>query len=448
MNFSKHTLENCERTLAAELAGSTIVDSWPLRMVFEFTGACNLHCFMCGCEMAREKLRDHGVKRFTMDVSAFRLWADTAFPHIQIVNPTLSGEAFLLPYFDELIEKVAQYSCRLDITTNGMLMKGERLRKALPHMGQLTISFDGASKETFDYIRIGADFNVVMQNMKELQRLRHELGLVDKFGLSLHCTILRENVHELPQIVEIAAAHDIPLVSGVFLIVYEQALLGSSPLHEPQKVNEALAAARERGRELGVELRLPQALPLDAAKSIRVECDVAGDALEAAATPGPETLPAAERPRGAHGIDIPELEELDTAASPVADGLSASPEAPPPSAAEPSPLAAADVDVDKQLLTAEMPADWKGKYYCNFPWRTVFIDQQGDVAPCCQTGRPIVGNVNETPFLEIWNSPAYQALRGGFVTGELVDYCRNCTFLHEAGSSGSERGSYDKTIEV
>ncbi|MCA8968999.1 MAG: SPASM domain-containing protein [Planctomycetes bacterium] len=426
------TRQNRQRALAAEAEGRSTVDAWPLRMVFEFTGACNLHCFMCGCEMAREKLRDHGVKRFTMEKSAFELWSDVAFPHIAIVNPTLSGEPFLLPYFEDLLDKVEHYGCRLDMTTNGMLMCGDRLRRSLPLLSNLTISFDGATKETFDYVRTGADFDVVMQNLGELQRLRSELEPPAEFGLNLHCTILRENIDELPAIVEIAADHDIPLVTAVFLIVYDRQLLASSPLHEPERVNRALAAARDRASELGVEVRLPQTLPLDSAKHLASWCEDASatvTAQSAAIEPKPETP--------VHDSTSRTMQDREPTASPSARGDAGN-----------ETSTTTSVDVDQQLLTAERPADWQGAYYCNFPWRTAFIDQQGDVAPCCQTGRPIVGNVNETPFLEIWNGPAYRELREGLVTGRLTSYCRDCTFLQETGATPANTNGYVRIVDV
>ncbi|MCB9917186.1 MAG: SPASM domain-containing protein [Planctomycetes bacterium] len=428
------TRENRRRALAAEAEGRSSVDAWPLRMVFEFTGACNLHCFMCGCEMAREKLRDHGVKRFTMEKSAFELWSNVAFPHIAIVNPTLSGEPFLLPYFEDLLDKVEHYACKLDMTTNGMLMFGERLRRALPLLSNLTISFDGATKETFDYVRTGADFNVVMQNMRELQRLRRELDPPAQFGLNLHCTILRENVDELPAIVEIAADHEIPLVTAVFLIVYDKALLASSPLHEPERVNRALAAARARASELGVEVRLPKELPLDSAKALEEWSEDASATVTAQiAAFEPQSEKSANESTPRVKLDG----DSDSASSPTA-AMDAVREA----------STATSVDVDQQLLTAERPASWPGAYYCNFPWRTAFIDQQGDVAPCCQTGRPIVGNVNETPFLEIWNGAAYRELREGLVTGRLTSYCRDCTFLQETGATPANTKGYVRILDV
>ncbi len=48
---------------------------------------------------------------------------------------------------------------------------------------------------------------------------------------------------------------------------------------------------------------------------------------------------------------------------------------------------------------------------CIEAWNTVFIEVDGTVKPCCASEAKM-GNLNETPFAEIWNGPGYQNLRG------------------------------------
>jgi MoaA/NifB/PqqE/SkfB family radical SAM enzyme len=413
-DYRQLTRENEHQAFEAEREGKLVVDNWPVKMCFEFTGACNLHCFMCGCEMVRDGLRGRGVKNFSLPVETFRTIAAKAFPRLSLVVPTLSGEPFVLPYWDELIEQVQKYGCKLDITTNGMLMRGERLRRLLPHLANLVISFDGATKETFEHVRTGADFGVVMENLKELTALRKEMGLTqDRLMVSFNVTLMRENIAELPQIIEIAAAHDIELVTGAFMIVFDKNLRSSSPLTCPEVTNRALTEARARAEELGVEARLPVAVSGAAEtepETVVTEAPAPEPKSAAAAKPEPEAPPE----------ETPPAESNDL---------------------EPLPLAANATD-EPHLLTSGMPPDWKGKYYCNFPWRTVFVHQNGDVAPCCSSGRPVFGNAYEKDFMEIWNGPEYQRLREGLITGNLTDYCRNCTFLQEAGSLELEQDAY------
>jgi MoaA/NifB/PqqE/SkfB family radical SAM enzyme len=41
---------------------------------------------------------------------------------------------------------------------------------------------------------------------------------------------------------------------------------------------------------------------------------------------------------------------------------------------------------------------------CPFLWKQAIIDWNGDVSPCCAPDPPVMGNVKERPFQEIWNN--------------------------------------------
>lgn len=412
-----------------------IVDGWPIKIVFEFTAMCNLHCFMCGFETFREELRDQGRTRFTLPVETFRVIAEKAFPHISIVNPTVSGEPLVLPYWDELIEACEKYDCKLELISNGMLVRGDRLHKMMPVLGSLTISFDGATKEIFEYVRTGANFEQVMENIEGFARLRRELGVVDSVPFQFNVTLLRENVHELPQIVDIAAANDVDLVTVCYMVVGHEGVKGSSPMNCPEETNRALEAAKLRAEELGVELRLPAPLPANARDLIKVE--QFDDPIGEAVIEGTEVSALAPSPGS------PALERQP-------EPVEATPEAPAEPLAESAPAPAVTeakscetrfcgttteppIDLESTRLGAEVPPGWGGKYFCDMAWRTVFVGQAGEITPCCSPTRPLFGNGFEDDFLEVWNGPKYQELREGLYSGNLTSYCQACPYLKEAG---------------
>jgi radical SAM protein with 4Fe4S-binding SPASM domain len=266
-----------------------------------------------------------------------------------------------------------------------------------------------------------------MENLAELASLRREMGLGDNvLQVSFNVTLLKDNIAELPQIIEIAAAHDIKLVTGAFMIVFDKALQASSPLSCPEITNKAIVEARARAVALGVEARLPVQVPLNKNNNKH------NPAPEVAAAPPVEVpeAPAAPEPQAQPQPTAGSLPEVEPEVMPAETG-----------ALEALPLAANASD-EPHLLTSGMPADWKGKYYCNFPWRTVFVHQQGEVAPCCSAGRPVFGNAYETDFMEIWNGPEYQRLREGLITGNLTDYCKKCSFLQDAGALEMQTDAY------
>ena len=62
---------------------------------------------------------------------------------------------------------------------------------------------------------------------------------------------------------------------------------------------------------------------------------------------------------------------------------------------------------------------------CNSAWENPFIDAQGNVYPCCIYPESF-GNINETPFEEIWQGPKMTAMRLGLHSGNPSEHCRNC----------------------
>lgn len=77
-----------------------------------------------------------------------------------------------------------------------------------------------------------------------------------------------------------------------------------------------------------------------------------------------------------------------------------------------------------------------GEYYpCSHAWSSMAIRYNGQVVPCCRDlqGAYIVGNVNKSSLLEIWNSPALQKLRRCQKHQNLnsIPLCRSCSKLRE-----------------
>jgi radical SAM protein with 4Fe4S-binding SPASM domain len=66
---------------------------------------------------------------------------------------------------------------------------------------------------------------------------------------------------------------------------------------------------------------------------------------------------------------------------------------------------------------------------CSCAWKSTYIAANGDVIPCSVIADADIvkmGNVFETDFKEIWNSPAYQTLREQITNHDLPEYCKHC----------------------
>ena len=66
---------------------------------------------------------------------------------------------------------------------------------------------------------------------------------------------------------------------------------------------------------------------------------------------------------------------------------------------------------------------------CVWPWESSYISKTGDVVPCCIIGDEKVvsfGNINKSPFKEIWNSDNYKNFRSDIKKNKIPSYCQNC----------------------
>jgi radical SAM protein with 4Fe4S-binding SPASM domain len=76
---------------------------------------------------------------------------------------------------------------------------------------------------------------------------------------------------------------------------------------------------------------------------------------------------------------------------------------------------------------------------CRQVWSTANIHSNGNVVPCCYhyDDELAVGNVFKQPFSELWNGPAYRALRKRiYQDKDSIPRCRECWINYKLSESG------------
>jgi radical SAM protein with 4Fe4S-binding SPASM domain len=63
---------------------------------------------------------------------------------------------------------------------------------------------------------------------------------------------------------------------------------------------------------------------------------------------------------------------------------------------------------------------------CPFLWKQAIINWNGDVAPCCIPGHPVMGNVKKKPLRKIWNNELYLEMRKRLNTDNPFECCKHC----------------------
>ncbi|MDD4601878.1 MAG: radical SAM protein, partial [Negativicutes bacterium] len=131
-----------------------------------------VHCWF----NSNPKLRNRdGIKFMKPDL--LRRIIDEVAEH-KIAKPLIritgSGEPFLMPQLTELLAYAcAEKGVRAAIITNGSLLKPERVKKLMDvGIEAIEISIDAADKVSYERIRRGLKFDIIMRNIEYMMEYR------------------------------------------------------------------------------------------------------------------------------------------------------------------------------------------------------------------------------------------------------------------------------------
>ena len=119
--------KNTELNLNEIRENKTILESYPRRLVFELTNACNLNCIMCGRNAADFKLTS-----FDMDIfRSFEPMMDT----IEEVTLMGWGEPTIHPDFNEMLEIIGIDKTKLPVVRESCEVIGNIRRELANKFG-------------------------------------------------------------------------------------------------------------------------------------------------------------------------------------------------------------------------------------------------------------------------------------------------------------------------
>jgi radical SAM protein with 4Fe4S-binding SPASM domain len=179
---------------------TTLEPPLPREIQLEVTRSCNLRCRMCLVRYRDVPNRRDG----SMPFGTFKQVVDE-LPDLEAITLQGLGEPLLAPDLYRMIEYAAGRGIRIGFNTNATLLsraRAERLIRA--GLDWLHVSIDGATPETYESIRDGADFARVRGNLTGMVQAKRDLG-AERPALSLIFVAMRRNVAELPAFVRLAA---------------------------------------------------------------------------------------------------------------------------------------------------------------------------------------------------------------------------------------------------
>ena len=171
----------------------------PTMLDFELGNNCNLECIMCNGEnsaLIRQR-REHQLPYPIIYDSNFVKQLE---PFIQNLSEArfVGGEPFLIDINYQIWEKIIELNpkCKITILTNGTILN-EKIKLLLSKGNfNISVSADGISKNTYEKIRINADYDIFMKNLTFF----HKLSKQNKSAFFWNFCPMKENWHEIPEL--------------------------------------------------------------------------------------------------------------------------------------------------------------------------------------------------------------------------------------------------------
>lgn len=133
----------------------------PTVIWIEPTALCNLKCIMCphegdGLQRKKDLMKMDLYKKIIDEVKEWR-------PVLKLFH---TGESLIHPKLGEMIKYAKESGCFTMLNTNATLLTNQKIEMILDSgLDYISFSFDGATKEVYEKIRIGGDFDKTLQNI-------------------------------------------------------------------------------------------------------------------------------------------------------------------------------------------------------------------------------------------------------------------------------------------
>lgn len=365
-------------------AKRSTVTGFPETLQVAVTTQCNLRCRMCALTAEGK-----GYTGRHADPDLFKR-IEPILPFVSGIKLQGTGEPFLYPGMKQACELGMKHGVQLITVTNATIIDDEMARMVAPTFYEIFVSMDAATADTYKIVRSGGRLEQVLRGIDFINKHR---GPNLRLGLAF--TIMRDNVHELPEFVRLAKKVNAQLVRASWMIPQAQLpwTFDQEPTVHPELMARWFAETYAVAEELSMRVELPPLIL-------------------------PTPAPAAPAP---------------SAQARPSESVEARAEAPAPRVETPTPAPEAPVarKAARTPPTTSVISNLTGrrvKGTCSLMYKNSYIYEDSTVTPCCfLNGR--VGSLADTDFRSIWNGEGMMSLRKEFNDGTLPASCTRCGFL-------------------
>ena len=197
------TYRFCNEHQCSYIRSNGVLDDKPKRIEhlrLAIDESCNLRCPSC-----RKKMIFH------KDGSAYRLgirladsindWLHT-YQHPVQVHIGSDGDPFASQVYRHFMAQTPERdNIKYSILTNGLMFKEfhTRVPNVIRNLNELGVSIDGATKHTYEKLRLGGKWDKVLEALECMAEQKHKHG----FRFILHYVVQKDNFHEMQEIIDL-----------------------------------------------------------------------------------------------------------------------------------------------------------------------------------------------------------------------------------------------------
>ena len=197
------TYKYCNDNQCSYLKSGAVLNGQPdriqhLRLAID--DSCNLRCPSC---------RKHLI--FHKEGSAYNLgikladrindWLSESKHAIQ-VHIGSDGDPFASHVYRHFMDQTPERdNIKYSILTNGLMFKDfhTRVPNVIGNLNELGVSIDGATKETYEKLRLGGKWDKINENLECMAEQKQKHG----FSFILHFVVQKDNYHEMETIIDL-----------------------------------------------------------------------------------------------------------------------------------------------------------------------------------------------------------------------------------------------------
>jgi radical SAM protein with 4Fe4S-binding SPASM domain len=226
-----------------------------INVAMDLSSTCDIQCIECFravVEPPRAKVSLDQIGKLEREL----------FPYINQLALSCTGEPLYLKNFPAGLEAAKRAGVPfVRIQSNGTHLDEERRKMLVDlELDLIGISLDAATKDSFEKIRYGAEWDTVIPNIRELVKLRNSMGRT-KPHVALNFAIMNQNADEAVEFIHLGKEIGADSISFSHLVLETWEMKDWSLIYDAPRANALFARLREEGPRTGISISVPDDVP-------------------------------------------------------------------------------------------------------------------------------------------------------------------------------------------